>query len=263
MYIDHSFESSFSSKIKANSPGMMRALHRVMHASTSTSTYLVRRFLPATWRRLREQTLHTAIRVGVRLAYRLRTQHLRAVPHGPAVLVCNHVSFVDALIVGAAFERPVRFVMDHRIYRHRALNWFFRAVGVVPIARAKDDPDLLESAYDQVAAALRRGELVCIFPEGMITHDGALNPFRDGVTRIVERTAVPVVPLALRGMWGSFFSRRGGPAMRGMPRRFWSKIQLVAGEPVPPGRVSTEGLRARVQALLDQPATSSSRSAAE
>ncbi len=229
----------------------------------ATSNYLTRRFLPATWRRVREQVLHAAVRTTVRATYRLNTTNLHVVPEGPAVLVCNHVSFADALILGAAFERPVRFVMDHRIYGNPALTWFFRSVGVIPIARAKDDPALLHSAYDKVAAALRRGELVCIFPEGMITRDGLLNPFRDGVARIVDRTPVPVVPMALRGMWGSFFSRRGGPAMRRVPRRFWSKIELVAGDPLAPCAVSTAALQARVQALLDQPATSRSRSAAE
>ncbi|MCR9161076.1 MAG: 1-acyl-sn-glycerol-3-phosphate acyltransferase [Nannocystaceae bacterium] len=219
--------------------------------AVASSTYLTHQFLPATWRRVREQALHTAIRGLVHATYRLRKTNLRSVPDGPAVLVCNHVSFADALIIGGAFRRPVRFVMDHRIHRQPALRWFFDAVGVIPIARAKDDPELLEQAYDRVAAALRRGELVCIFPEGMITHDGALNAFRDGIVRIIERTPVPVVPLALRGMWGSFFSRRNGKAMSGMPRRFWSKIELVAGRALEPSEVSTPDLQRRVQAMLD------------
>ena len=227
--------------------------------STATSTYLTQRFLPATWRRLREQVLHTAVRALVHTAYRLRKTDLHLVPDGPAVLVCNHVIFADALIVGGAFGRPIRFVMDHRIYRKPALRWFFDGVGVIPIARAKDDPAMLERAYDRVAAALRRGELVCIFPEGMITHDGAMNTFRDGIARIVDRTPVPVVPLALRGMWGSFFSRHGGRAMAKAPRRFWSKIELVADRPVSPQDVDPADLQARVQRMLDAayPATRS------
>lgn len=219
--------------------------------STARSTYLTRAFLPATWRRVRESVLHTTIRALVHTLYRFKKTRLDRVPNGPAVLVCNHVSFADAVIVGAAFRRPVRFVMDHRIYKQPALRWFFDAVGVIPIARAKDDPEMLNRAYDRVAAALRRGELVCIFPEGMITHDGALNRFRDGITRIVERTPVPVVPLALKGMWGSFFSRRGGPAMRGMPKRFWSKIELAAAAPLAPQRVNAAELQERVADLLE------------
>lgn len=232
--------------------------------STASSTYLTRSFLPATWRRVRERCLHATVRALVHTVYRLRKTRLDRIPDGPAVLVCNHVSFADALIIGAAFRRPVRFVMDHRIYKHPALRWFFDAVGVIPIARAKDDPELLAEAYDRIAATLRRGELVCIFPEGMITHDGALNVFRDGITRIVERTPVPVVPLALRGMWGSFFSRRGGRAMSRLPRRFWSKIELVAAPAIAPHTVCTATLQTQVQTMLDggapQPATSSSRS---
>ncbi|MGH1349057.1 MAG: 1-acyl-sn-glycerol-3-phosphate acyltransferase [Nannocystales bacterium] len=232
--------------------------------TATRSTYLTREFLPATWRRVRESVLHTMVRALVHTLYRFKKTQLRHVPQGPAVLVCNHVSFADAVIVGAAFRRPVRFVMDHRIYKHPALRWFFDAVGVIPIARAKDDPELLAQAYNRIAAALRRGELVCIFPEGMITHDGALNQFRDGITRIVERTPVPVVPMALKGMWGSFFSRRGGPAMRGLPRRFRSKIELAATAPLHPTQVSAAEVQERVADLLEgQPAASSSRSLSE
>jgi len=219
--------------------------------TVASSTYLTHRFLPAAWRRARESILHATIRGLVRGIYRLRRTDLTRVPDGPAVLACNHVSFADALIVGAAFHRPVRFVMDHRLYRKPAMRWFLDAVGVIPIAKAKEDSALLEQAMDRVAVALRRGELVCIFPEGSITHDGELNTFRDGVVRIVERTPVPVVPLALRGMWGSFFSRRGGPAMSRMPRRLRAKIELVAAEPLSPASVTAADLEARVRGLLN------------
>ncbi|MBV1860601.1 MAG: 1-acyl-sn-glycerol-3-phosphate acyltransferase [Nannocystaceae bacterium] len=228
--------------------------------TAARSTYLTREFLPSAWRRMREAAIHTMIRGVVHTLYRFKKTRLDHVPEGPAVLVCNHVSFADALIVGAAFPRPVRFVMDHRIYNHPALRWFFDAVGVIPIARAKDDPRLLEQAYDRIASALRRGELVCIFPEGMITHDGALNRFRDGITRIAQRSSVPVIPLALKGMWGSFFSRRGGPAMRQLPRRCWSKIELVAARPLAPTTLSAAEVQECVARLLaGQCAASSSR----
>ncbi|MEM6991967.1 MAG: 1-acyl-sn-glycerol-3-phosphate acyltransferase, partial [Myxococcota bacterium] len=168
---------------------------------------------------------------------------------GPALLVCNHVSFVDAFVVAAAFRRPVRFIMDHRIYNNRLIHWIFRIGGVIPIAPRRDDPALLESAFDKTAAALRRGELVCIFPEGKITYDGELNEFRAGVERIVAETPVPVIPLALRGLWGSFFSRRGGRAMARFPRRFWSKIELRAGRPVSPDQATAARLQHEVAAL--------------
>jgi hypothetical protein len=164
--------------------------------------------------------------------------------------VCNHVSFVDALIITAACRRPIRFVMDHNIFRVPVLNFIFKTGRTIPIASARENPQLLEKAYDEIAAALAAGDLVCIFPEGRITDTGELYPFRNGITRIIERTPVPVVPLALRGLWGSFFSRKGGRAMtrpsRLMPFR---KIGLVAGVPVAPQDVTPQGMQARVLAL--------------
>ena len=183
--------------------------------------------------------------------YRLEKSGLENIPEsGPAVLVCNHVSFVDALIIAAACSRPARFVMDHSIFRIPVLNFVFRTGRAIPIAPARDNPDLLEKAYDEIARALEAGDIVCIFPEGRITDTGEIYPFRGGVKRIIDRTPVPVVPLALRGLWGSFFSRMGGAAMtRPFRRGVLSKIGLVAGAAVPPQQVTPEGLQEQVLAL--------------
>ena len=180
--------------------------------------------------------------------YRLEKSGLDNIPEeGAAVLVCNHVSFVDALIIAAACRRPIRFVMDHRIFRVPVLNFVFRTGRAIPIASAKEDPALLERAYDEIARALESGDLVGLFPEGRITDTGELYPFRPGITRIVERTPAPVVPLALRGLWGSFFSRMGGAAMtRPFRRGVLSKIALVAGAPLPPHAASPETLQAQI-----------------
>ena len=187
----------------------------------------------------------------VHSVYRLRKEGLENIPEqGPAVLVCNHVSFVDPLVILAASPRPIRFVMDHRIFRTPLLSFIFRTGKAIPIAPAKEDEALLNAAYDQVAAALESGELVAIFPEGRITDDGELNPFRGGVRRIVERTPVPVVPLALRGLWGSFFSRMGGAAMtRPFRRGIFSRIALAAAPMVSPAEATPEALQATVLAL--------------
>jgi 1-acyl-sn-glycerol-3-phosphate acyltransferase len=139
--------------------------------------------------------------------------------------------------------------MDHSIFKIPVLNFVFRTSHAIPIASRKEDPARLEQAYDTVAKALEEGELVCIFPEGQITKTGDLNPFRQGVERIVDRTPVPVVPMALRGLWGSFFSRKDGPAMRHPFRRFWSRIEVVAGAPVAPEAALADALRAHVLAL--------------
>ena len=184
--------------------------------------------------------------------YRLEKRGLENIPEsGPAVLVCNHVSFVDPLVILAASPRPIRFVMDHRIFATPVLSFIFRTGKAIPIAPAKEDPRLLEAAYDAVAAALEEGELVAIFPEGRITDSGELYPFRPGIRRIVERTPVPVVPLALKGLWGSFFSRRfGGRAMtRPFARGLFSKIGLEAAPAISPARVTPESLAADVLAM--------------
>jgi 1-acyl-sn-glycerol-3-phosphate acyltransferase len=183
--------------------------------------------------------------------YRLKKDGLHNIPdEGPAVVVCNHVSFVDALVIAAGCQRPIRFVMDHNIFKIPLLNFVFRTAKAIPIASAKEDPHALERAYDEVAKALAAGDLVGIFPEGKITHSGDINEFKSGIKRIVERTPVPVIPLALRGLWGSFFSRMGGSAMsRFFPRGISSKIALVAGAPIPPTQVAPESLQATVQAL--------------
>ena len=154
--------------------------------------------------------------------YRLEKSGLENIPEkGPAVLVCNHVSFVDPLVILAASPRPIRFVMDHRIFKTPIVSFVFRTGKAIPIAPAKENPKLLEAAYDEVSKALANGELVAIFPEGRITDTGELYPFRSGIERIVERDPVPVIPLALRGLWGSYFSRKDGPA--------FSKVHRACG----------------------------------
>jgi 1-acyl-sn-glycerol-3-phosphate acyltransferase len=187
----------------------------------------------------------------VHTVYRLRVTGIEHVPaEGGAVIVANHVSFVDALIIMAASRRPVRFVMDHRIFRWPILSFVFRTSRAIPIASAKEDPAMTERAFDEVARALEAGELVGIFPEGRITDTGELYPFRPGIARIVARTPVPVVPVALRGLWGSFFSRKDGPAMsRPFCRGAFNRIELVAGPPVAPEAVTPDGLRGQVAAL--------------
>ncbi|PKO56316.1 MAG: glycerol acyltransferase, partial [Betaproteobacteria bacterium HGW-Betaproteobacteria-19] len=168
----------------------------------------------------------------------------------PAVLVCNHVSFVDAMIIMAASPRPVRFVMDHRIFSMPLLSFVFRVSGAIPIAPAKDDPSMLERAFDEVARTLEAGDLVAVFPEGRITDNGELYPFRPGIRRIVERTPVPVVPMALRGLWGSTFSRKDGPALSHPLRRgIFSRIELAVAAPVPPAAAHPEYLQQQVSAL--------------
>jgi 1-acyl-sn-glycerol-3-phosphate acyltransferase len=186
----------------------------------------------------------------VNIGYRLKTRGLENIPEeGPAVVACNHVSYMDALVVIGCCRRPIRFVMDHQIFKIPLLNFVFRTAGAIPIAPARENPEILERAYDRVARYLEGGEVVGIFPEGRLTADGEIGPFKAGIEQIIQRTPVPVVPMALRGLWGSFFSRRFGKAMNNFPRRFWSRIELVVGEPVPPEQATSVLLRERVVAL--------------
>ena len=187
----------------------------------------------------------------VKAVYRLRTSGLAHIPHeGAAVLVANHVSFADAVIIMGASPRPIRFVMDHRIFRTPLLGFIFRHCGAIPIASAKEDPAMLEAAFAEVGRALENGDLVGVFPEGHLTRDGELQPFRPGISRILAANPVPVVPMALSGLWGSFFSRIDGSAMQTPFRRgVFSDIALQVGAPVPPGEATPEHLQQKVLAL--------------
>ncbi|NID16312.1 MFS transporter [Luteibacter yeojuensis] len=187
----------------------------------------------------------------VNTLYRVRVDGLKNVPdEGAALVVCNHVSFMDPLILMASVRRPMRFVMHHRIYDIPVLRFVFRTAKAIPIAGRQEDPALLERAFELVDEALANGELVCIFPEGGITRDGSIQNFRPGVDRILARRPVPVVPLALRGMWGSIFSRRDSALRRArLPRRFWSRIELVGGAPLAAGDANAAALEARVSEL--------------
>ncbi|MDD3352961.1 MFS transporter [Zoogloea sp.] len=183
--------------------------------------------------------------------YRLRTRGLEHIPaEGPAILVCNHVSFVDALVITAACPRPIRFVMSHRIFRWPILAFFFRHSRVIPIAPAKEDPAMMKAAFTEASSALAAGELVGIFPEGRITSDGKIGPFQPGITRILKANPVPVVPLALRGLWRSTLSRGDGSASRRLPRcGLLNQIELIGGPALNPSTVSLEILQTRVTEL--------------
>jgi 1-acyl-sn-glycerol-3-phosphate acyltransferase len=184
------------------------------------------------------------------VGYRLRVEGEAHVPReGAAVLVANHVTFVDWLFIAAIVRRPPRFVMYHAYFKLPVVGWLFRDAKVIPIAPAHEDQGLLDEAFDRIAAELEAGELVCIFPEGKITRDGRLNTFRTGIERIVARTPVPVVPMALVGLWGSIFSRKDGPALQKLPRRLWSRVTLRIAAPVSAAEVSAADLRQRVAAL--------------
>lgn len=187
----------------------------------------------------------------IHTVYRIEKQGLEHIPsEGAAVLVCNHVSFVDALIIGGVVQRPVRFVMDHNIYNLPIMNFLFKAGKTIPIASRKENLAMLEQSFVEIDKALKDGDLICIFPEGRITDNGDIYPFKPGISRILANTPVPVVPLALRGLWGSFFSRKDGSAMsRPLRRGVFSRIALVGAPLVPAEQATPEYLQQIVLAL--------------
>ncbi len=194
-----------------------------------------------------------------RFTYRFKVSGDEHIPtHGAAVLACNHVSFADPVLVMAASPRPVYFLMDHRIFKSSALGWLFRLGKAIPVAPREEDPSAYEAAFDAAAKVLRDGDLLCIFPEGGITKDGSLQPFKGGIAKILERARadgldVPVVPMALTNLWGSFFSRveRGTAMVKPFRRGMWSRVGLNVGTALKGNSVDTASLQVKVAQLLE------------
>ena len=180
--------------------------------------------------------------------YRVTHEALERIPErGAAMLVCNHVSYVDALIIAGSVPRPIRFIMLKRIHGIPVLNFIFRTGRAIPIESPRVDKEAYEFALNEIREGLEAGDLLCIFPEGKLTTDGEMNDFRPGVERILKTTPVPTVPLALQGLWGSFFSHKGG-AFRNTGR-FWSRVRIRAGKALRPEGLTAERLRNEVMGL--------------
>ena len=198
-----------------------------------------------------EFLLRFVVWILIHSVYRLDKHGVEHIPdEGAAVLVCNHASFVDALIITAACRRLIRFVMDHRVFRWPILSFVFKAGRAIPIASGKEDAALKKKAFDDVSLALAAGELVGIFPEGRVTDDGEISAFRPGIAQIVARNPVPVIPMALSGLWGSIFSRAHGAALsKPWKARPFRKVVLKIGVPVAPEKTTLASLHDEVVKL--------------
>lgn len=186
----------------------------------------------------------------IHFVYRLDRRGIDNIPEeGPALLICNHVGFADAIVISAACPRPIRFIMESSIFKIPVLSTLFRGMKAIPVAPQKEDPEVYERAFQLVAAELRDGNLVCIFPEGRLTPDGEIGEFRAGMMRILKDTPVPVVPLSLSGLWDSMLSRKYKQVWKRWPRRFLAKITLKVGEPILPEQAEVHSLRQRVVEL--------------
>jgi 1-acyl-sn-glycerol-3-phosphate acyltransferase len=182
--------------------------------------------------------------------YRVEKVDLHNVPEeGGALIVCNHVSFIDPMILHALLPRPARYVMYEPFYRMPVMNWLFRGMKSIPINTKKADEVVFTNAFNEIAECLEKGRLVVLFPEGGITRDGEIAKFQPGIDQILKRTPVPVVPIALRGVWGTWFSRHKGSAMKGLPTSWMRRISVISGESVPPEEANRLSMHEKVIAL--------------
>jgi 1-acyl-sn-glycerol-3-phosphate acyltransferase len=188
--------------------------------------------------------------IAISLFYRVRPTGIENIPEeGPAIVVCNHVSYIDPVILGGSIRRPLRFVMYHKIFEIPILNFFFRNAKAIPIASARENETLMDEAFDKVDAELAAGNIVCIFPEGGITSDGEIQRFRPGIEKIIARRAVPVIPVALGRLWGSWFSRNKGGGLRKIPGRMFAKVPVIIGAALAPEDVTAVRLESLVREL--------------
>ena len=186
----------------------------------------------------------------VNTIYRVRPRGTENIPEkGPAVVVCNHVSYMDPIILSASIRRPMRFVMYYKIFQLPLLRFLFQHAKAIPIASAREDEQLMNEAFEKVDAELAAGNIVCIFPEGGITSDGEIQRFRPGIEKVIARRPVPVVPVALQNLWGSWFSRSKGDGIRKVPGRLFARVPVIIGEPVMPADVTAANLEILVRTL--------------
>lgn len=199
---------------------------------------------------LPEFLMRFVIWLAINVVYRLRPTGLENIPdNGPAIVVSNHVSFMDPIILGGSVARPMRFVMYYKIFQMPFLSFIFRTAKAIPIASKAEDEDLMNAAFEKVDAELAAGNIVCIFPEGGLTADGEIQRFRPGIEKIIARRPVPVIPVALGRMWGSWFSRRKQGGIRKIPGRLFARVPIIVGEPVAPADVTAERLELLVRTL--------------
>lgn len=179
--------------------------------------------------------------------YRINIVGQEHVPvRGPALLVCNHMSHVDGLLVGACSQRFVRFLIYRPFYELKGLNWLFRLMGAIPVARGdgKRNMESLERARDE----LRQGHVVCIFAEGAVSRTGNLLPFKRGFERIVQGLDVPVIPVHLDRLWGSIFSFKDGKFFWKWPERIPYPVTVSFGSPLP-ATIRAEEVRQTIMEL--------------
>lgn len=187
----------------------------------------------------------------IHLIYSIDTTGFEKLPkEGAALIICNHISYMDGVLISACIDRPVRYIIDKNIYQAPIVHYFMRQNRGIPIAPNKHD---VGHALDLISEGLENGDMICVFPEGQLTYTGNLGRFRPGIEWMVKRDPVTVYPMALKGLWGSIFSRKYRKAkFRFVPRSFRRKVSLICGEPIAPENVKIDDLQKIVMRLRDK-----------
>ncbi|MGH7927299.1 MAG: MFS transporter, partial [Candidatus Binatia bacterium] len=212
----------------------------VLSVLTFGMTFYVLRLLP-------DASLRFILWLLTHTLYRIRVAGEENIPlRGPALLVSNHVSFVDAILIGASMPRFIRFMLHREYYDNRWLNWFFRLMKSIPVVTTsrRGIVDSLRRARQEIDA----GQVVCIFAEGAISRTGHLLPFRRGFEKIVEGSNVPIIPVHLDQVWGSIFSFKDGRFFWKRPRLLPYPVTVSFGAPLP-SSATVQEVRQAVQEL--------------
>lgn len=195
-----------------------------------------------------EVVFRYSVKLLMPIIYRTKNIGFHNIPkRGPALLIANHVSYMDGVLIQAACQRPIRFVIDKYIYELPGVNYFMRHNRAIPVFPKKEE---VVRMLDEISEALEAGDLVCIFPEGQLTYTGNLGRFKPGVEWIIDRDPVPIYPVALKGLWGSIFSRKYLKSrFRWVPKTLRRKVTVICGDAIHPGDVTVNLLQRRVLAL--------------
>ena len=185
--------------------------------------------------------------------YRLKYEGRENIPKdGPAFLLPNHSTYIDWAILAATCKRPIRFVMYYQYYYIPVFKYIFQLAGCIPVAQYKDSPEIKEKAFKLMEEAIENGDLVCVFPEGTLTRDGELVKFRSGYERVLERLNTKVIPIAMTGLWGSYFSRKGGRALLKVPKPSRRKLYVKILEPIPKESATAEHVQELIHSEIDK-----------
>jgi acyl-[acyl-carrier-protein]-phospholipid O-acyltransferase/long-chain-fatty-acid--[acyl-carrier-protein] ligase len=217
----------------------------VLSVSTFGMTFYVLRLLP-------DVSLRFMLWLLTHTLYRIRVAGHENIPlRGPALLVSNHVSFVDAILIGASMPRFIRFMLHREYFDNRWLNWFFRLMKAIPLATTS--PRSIVESLRRARREIDAGQVVCIFAEGAISRTGHLLPFRRGFEKIVEGSTVPIIPVHLDRVWGSIFSFKDGRFFWKRPRLLPYPVTVSFGAPLSTS-ASVQEVRQAVQELESEAA---------